>query len=87
MWRVAYHADAQKALDKMGNNAREKIIRYMRERIEGYDDPRRFGKALQYELKGLWRYRVGDYRIICKIKDHELIVLVVEVDHRKDVYE
>ena len=87
MWRVAYHADAQNALDKMGNNAREKIIRYMRERIEGYDDPRRFGKALQYELKGLWRYRVGDYRIICKIKDHELIVLVVEVDHRKDVYE
>ena len=58
----------------------------MRERIATDADPHRFGKALHSDLKGLWRYRVHDYRIICKIEDDKLIVLVVDVDHRKDVY-
>jgi mRNA interferase RelE/StbE len=51
------------------------------------EDPRRFGKGLKADLAGLWRYRVGNYRILCQIKDVEPLVLVVAVDHRKDVYE
>jgi mRNA interferase RelE/StbE len=49
-------------------------------------DPRKFGKPLRAELAGLWRYRVADYRILCQIRDRELIVLVVAVGHRRDVY-
>ena len=87
MWRVIIDNDALKNIKKLGRNAQTQIITYLRERLEGKDDPRRFGKALQHTLKGLWRYRIGDYRVICQIKDNELIVLVVEVDHRKDIYD
>ena len=55
--------------------------------MAGDADPRRFGRELKAELAGLWRYRVGDYRLICQIRDQELIVLVVTVGHRKDIYE
>jgi mRNA interferase RelE/StbE len=49
-------------------------------------NPRLSGKALQGDLKGLWRYRVGNYRLIAQIKDNELIILVIEIGHRKEVY-
>lgn len=58
----------------------------MRKRIATPQDPRRFGKGLTGDLKGLWRYRVHDYRILCQITDQKLRVLVVDVDHRKDIY-
>ncbi len=61
-------------------------MRYMRERISTSENPQRFGKPLRHELKGLWRYRVGDYRIICEIQEHILTVLVIDIDHRKDIY-
>ena len=50
-------------------------------------DPRRFGKALKANLAGLWRYRVGDYRVLCELRDNELVVLVIAVGHRRDVYD
>lgn len=67
---------------KMG----QEILDYMHERIAANADPRRFGKALSYDKRGLWRYRVGNYRIICKILDDELIVLALRIGHRKNVY-
>ena len=54
--------------------------------LVGCDDPRKAGKALAGNLKGLWRYRIGDYRLICEIRDKELIILALSVGHRKDVY-
>ncbi len=50
------------------------------------DDPRRFGKALRHELQGLWRYRIGDYRVVCQIQDEQLIVLALSVGHRRNIY-
>jgi mRNA interferase RelE/StbE len=50
------------------------------------DDPRDLGTALTGDFKGCWRYRVGDYRIICSLEDQELIVLVLEIGHRREVY-
>jgi len=50
------------------------------------NDPRCLGKALSGRFSGLWRYRIGDYRLICDIQDKKLCVLVVEIDHRRDVY-
>lgn len=70
----------------MGKTAQEEVLGYLDQRISGEEDPRRFGKLLKANLVGLWRYRVGDYRIICQIKDGEMIVLVVAVGHRRDIY-
>jgi len=76
-----------KELKKLGHQAQRDIVAYLDEWVAGDADPRRFGKGLKADLAGLWRYRVGNYRILCQIKDQKLLVLVVAVGHRKDVYE
>lgn len=86
-WTVEFDDAAAKELRKLDRQAQSDILRYLRERIATDEDPRRFGKPLSGELTGLWRYRVRNYRIICNIEDDKLIVLVVRVSHRKDVYE
>ena len=85
-WVYRFDERALKELRKLGKPAQRDIIAYLDERITGNGDPRRFGKGLKADLAGLWRYRVGDYRILCQIKDGELLVLVVAVGHRRDVY-
>ena len=86
-WTVEFDDAAAKELRKLDRQARHEILRYFRERIATDEDPRRFGKPLSRELAGLWRYRVRDYRLICNIEDTELVVLVLRIGHRKDVYE
>lgn len=86
-WVYKFDERALKELKKLGRRAQRDIIAYLDERVAGDADPRRFGKGLKADLAGLWRYRVGDYRILCQIKDGDLIVLVVAVGHRRDVYE
>lgn len=85
-WIYRFDERALKELKKLGHPAQQAIIGYLDDRVAGKFDPRRFGKGLKADLAGLWRYRVGDYRILCQIKDQELLVLVVAVGHRKDVY-
>ncbi|MGA7884322.1 MAG: type II toxin-antitoxin system RelE/ParE family toxin [Acidobacteriaceae bacterium] len=64
-----------------------RITAFLRERVASLDNPRSLGQALQgSELGHLWRYRVGDFRIVCEIQDAKLIVLVVHVGHRREVY-
>jgi mRNA interferase RelE/StbE len=86
-WSVEFDDAARKELRTLDRQAQQEILRYLRERISTDEDPRRFGKALSRDLAGLWRYRVQNFRIICSIEDHKLIVLVVRVGHRKDIYE
>lgn len=86
-WAYSFDERAFKELRKLGTQAQRDIISYLDERISSEADPRRFGKGLKADLAGLWRYRVGDYRILCQIRDRELLVLVVAVGHRRDVYE
>ncbi|MFA5057326.1 MAG: type II toxin-antitoxin system RelE/ParE family toxin [Opitutaceae bacterium] len=74
-------------LKKLDRQAQIEIVAYLDERIAGSDDPPRFGKPLRKDLKGLWRYRVGDCRIICDIRRGELVVLVIRVGHRSRIYE
>ncbi len=76
---------ALKALKKM-DKPTARVIRDELREIEGLDDPRSRGKALTGNLRGLWRYRVGDYRVICDILDDELVVLAIEIAHRSEVY-
>ena len=86
-WTVEFDDAATKELRKLDKQAQREILRYFRERIATDEDPRRFGKPLSRDLAGLWRYRLRNYRMICHIEDDKLIVLVVRVGHRKDVYE
>ena len=85
-WVYRLDERALKELRKLGKQAQRDIITYLDGRIAGDGDPRRFGKGLKADLAGLWRYRVGHYRILCQIRDGELLVLVVAVGHRRDVY-
>ena len=85
-WIVEFDARAARELRKLDRQVQREVLAYFRERISTAEDPRRFGKPLSRELTGLWRYRVRDYRMICNIEDDKLVVLVVRVSHRKDVY-
>jgi mRNA interferase RelE/StbE len=86
-WRVEFDRDADRELRKLGKPAQVEILRYLRERIATSEDPRRFGKALTKDLKGLWRYRVGAYRMVARIEDNRFLVLVLAVGHRREVYD
>jgi len=86
MWNVEWEDYARKELRKLDKKLQNDILRYLRERIVTKDDPRRFGKPLAYDKYGLWRYRVQNARLICQILDDELLVLVVSVGNRKDIY-
>ena len=85
-WRVEFDRAAVRDLRKLGSEAERLILLYLRERISGSDDPRRFGHALTGDRRGLWRYRVGDYRIVASIEDNHFVVLVVTIGHRREVY-
>ena len=86
VWRVEFHRAAVSDLRKLGADGERRVLRYLRERIAGSEDPRRFGHALTGDHEGLWRYRVGDYRIVAAIQDERFVVLVVTVGHRREVY-
>ena len=87
LWRVEFDRDAARDLRKLGAEAERLILRFLRERIATVEDPRRFGRALARDLKGLGRYRVDDYRIVAAIEDDRFVVLVVTVGHRREVYD
>jgi mRNA interferase RelE/StbE len=85
-WRIEITRTAEKQITKLNHTAQKSIQSFLRERLMPAENPRRWGKPLHGEKQGLWRYRVGDYRLICDIQDDRVIVLVLEVGHRKDVY-
>jgi mRNA interferase RelE/StbE len=89
-WTIEYSDTALGKLRKLDRQRAQAIADYMDKRIATTDNPRDFGrdfgKALTGSLKGRWRFRVGDYRIICSIKDDRLIVLVIDLGHRREVY-
>ena len=85
-WGVEVSARARKQLEKVEPNTAGQIARYLRNRVAPSDDPRQFGKSLAGDLSGYWRYRVGDYRIICELIEERLVVLVVEIGHPSEVY-
>ncbi len=86
-WAYRFDERALRELKKLDRQAQIEIIAYLDERIAGTGDPTRFGKHLRKDLRGLWRYRVGDHRVICDIRRGELVVLVIRVGHRSQVYE
>ena len=84
VWKIEITGEAEKELARIDKPAAKRIIKYLRERVSV--DPRASGKSLRGDLSGLWRYRIGDYRVICELYDEKVSVLVVRIGHRKDVY-
>jgi mRNA interferase RelE/StbE len=85
-WQVKISDTARRQLKKLERQVQRKILDYLKKRIETNEDPQRFGKPLRGSLTGLWKYRIGDYRIICEIRKNEVVVLVLRVGHRRKVY-
>ena len=84
-WRIEIDKDVQREMKKLDKQVAKRITAKLRE-ISQLDDPRSMGKGLTGNLAGLWRYRVGDYRIVCDIEDGVLLILVIDVAHRREVY-
>ena len=87
VWTVEFDDRARRELRKLDPGIQQTILKYLRQRIAGPMDPRRFGKPLRRALAGLWRYRVEDYRLICRIEDDRVVVLILQVGHRRDIYD
>lgn len=87
VWRIELTATAVKWLAKLDKGEAKRITSFLRQCLAVLDDPRTTGKALTGpHLGAYWRYRVGDYRIICDIQDSALCVLVIEIGNRREVY-
>lgn len=86
-WTYKVHEDADRDLDNLGPAARAEITRWLESRIHGAKNPESFGKPLRGSKHGLWRYRVRDWRLICRLEQSVMIVVVVEVGHRSTIYD
>ncbi|HVO81033.1 MAG TPA: type II toxin-antitoxin system RelE/ParE family toxin [Terriglobales bacterium] len=85
-WTIEITRTAAKQIKRLDRVAQGSIIRFLRERVQPAENPRQWGKLLHGDRRGLWRYRVGDYRLICDIQNEKVTVLLLAVGHRKDVY-
>jgi mRNA interferase RelE/StbE len=86
-WQVELSAAAVRELDELDAQHARRILKFLHERVAKLGNPRSLGKALRGSRLGeFWKYRVGDYRLICKIEDDRLVVLVLRMGHRKEIY-
>lgn len=85
LWKVSFTYEADKALAKLDKPIRERIRKLARD-LETISNPRLRGEPLVGNLSEFWKYRVGDYRLICRIQDDKLLVLVVKIGHRSNIY-
>lgn len=85
-WEIEFTDSAVKKLRKIDPPVAKRLVRFLRERVADGADPRTYGKQLKGPLSEYWRYRVGDYRLICSIEDRVMRIVVVDLAHRKNVY-
>lgn len=85
-WTIEFLPDAVKELKKLDRSVARRIITTLEERIATLDDPRTLGSALTGDHAGYWRWRVGDYRVVARIEDERVVIIVVRVAHRREVY-
>ncbi|MBE9202322.1 type II toxin-antitoxin system RelE/ParE family toxin [Synechocystis salina LEGE 06099] len=86
-WQIEFDPKAVKDLKKLDSVAQRRILEYPKNKVAVQPSPRDLGKALKGDKIGLWRYRVGNYRIICNISDEKLLILVIKVGSRQSVYD
>lgn len=85
-WTIEFEANAARELKKLGHEAAHRIIATLEDRIATLDDPRSLGHALVGDWTGYWRWRIGDYRVVARIEAARVVILVVRVAHRREVY-
>ena len=85
-WRIEISETAKRSLAKLDRTIAKRIALFLRGRLATASDPRALGKPLRGPLREYWRYRIGDYRVICDIQDAVVRILVVDLGHRKDIY-
>ena len=86
-WDYRIEDSAKRDLHDLGPSVAREVRDFLEKRIKGADDPTLFGKPLRGALKGFWRYRIKDHRILCRLEDRVLIVVVIAVGHRSTVYD
>jgi mRNA interferase RelE/StbE len=87
MWQLEYTDTARKQLRKLDKPVAVRLLNYLRDQVAPLEDPRSIGKALRGQIFGAyWRYRIGDYRIVCDINDGLLTIVVVELGNRREIY-
>ena len=86
-WKIELSAQVDRELTKLDPPQRKRLLKFLHERLAPLDNPRSIGQALHGpKFEEFWKYRVGHYRLICKIEDDRLVVLVLRVGHRSDIY-
>ncbi len=85
-WAIEFDGAAHRDLQALDRSIQQRLVQFLRTRIAGSESPRRLGKPLKGDKTGFWRYRVGDYRIICLIEDDRQVVVVIALGHRRGVY-
>jgi len=85
-WKIEFDPPARRELEKLDKSVSDRILKFLHQRVAALDDPRKIGERLQGTLKQFWKYRVGNYRLVCSIKDDRLVVIVLRVGHRREIY-
>lgn len=85
-WTIEFDPRAVRDLKKLDRPVQRRVLSFLRDRVASAADPRSIGEALAGPQARFWKYRLGDFRIICQIRDAEILVLVVRIGHRSDVY-
>jgi mRNA interferase RelE/StbE len=86
MWQVEYSDIAEKDLQGLDKPIRLRILKFFGERVTQHENPKELAEPLSGALRGLWRFRVGDYRAVCDIQGGKLVVLVLQIGHRGKIY-
>ena len=86
MYRIEYSKKAQKQIKKLDRQIQRLLFAWIDKHLEGTDNPRSSGKGLTGDHANEWRYRIGDYRLICDIQDDKMIILALEFGHRREIY-
>ena len=86
-WTIEFAPEAVRELDKLDRQVARRILKFLRDRVGNLEDPRSIGSALKDSKLGeLWKYSVGGHRIICRIEDDRLLILVLRIGHRREIY-
>ncbi len=85
-YTVEYSSNARKFIKKLDKYTKALLKNWINKNLEGCTNPFQHGKPLTADKKGLWRYRVGDYRLICDVRQDKVIIIIVEIGHRRDIY-
>ncbi len=86
-WTIEYSEAVRRDVRKIDKQTQKRIREFLETRVVSLEHPRQIGKPLKgSQFENLWRYRVGDYRILCEIQDERVVVLVLEIGHRKEIY-